>query len=83
MFDQYFVGEQGGELPMDELNTRECYYLYYEMLGNGQVLQQIFCRGTTLRADVGQCLKSVYLFDPELGCNSKVLLHKNILDNAF
>ena len=69
--DQYLVGEQGGELPMDELNTRECYYLYYEMLGNGQVMQQIFCRGTTLRADVGKCLKSIYLFDPELGCNSK------------
>ena len=58
-------------LSLRELNTRECYYLYYEVLGNGQIVQQIFCRGTTLRDDVGQCMKSIYLYDPELGCNSK------------
>eukprot|EP00814_Leptocylindrus_danicus_P006985 CAMPEP_0116010790 /NCGR_PEP_ID=MMETSP0321-20121206/4200_1 /TAXON_ID=163516 /ORGANISM="Leptocylindrus danicus var. danicus, Strain B650" /LENGTH=466 /DNA_ID=CAMNT_0003479935 /DNA_START=2352 /DNA_END=3752 /DNA_ORIENTATION=+ len=56
-------------LSLRELNTRECYYLYYEVLGNGQIVQQIFCRGTTLRDDVGQCIKSIYLYDSELGCN--------------
>lgn len=48
---------------------RECYYLYYEIKANGHKQQQIFCRGTTLLADVLTCLQSVYMFDEELECH--------------
>ena len=48
---------------------RECYYLYYQIHANGHKQQQIFCRGTTLLADVLTCLQSVYLYDEELQCH--------------
>lgn len=62
------------------LNQRECYYLYYEVRPDGQIRQQIFCRGTTLAADVWTGMESMllYTFDEELNCS----LHKGFLDHA-
>jgi hypothetical protein len=53
--------------PM-RLARRECYYLYYEITGNGQIRQQIFCRGTTLAIDILTCLSLWMVYDEELGC---------------
>jgi hypothetical protein len=53
--------------PM-RLARRECYYLYYEITGTGQIRQQIFCRGTTLIVDVLTCLTFWMVHDAELGC---------------
>jgi hypothetical protein len=62
------------------LNQRECYYLYYEVRPDGQIQQQIFCRGTTLAADVWTGMQSMlmYTYDEELQCS----LHKGFLDHA-
>lgn len=62
------------------LNQRECYYLYYEVRPDGQIRQQIFCRGTTLAADVWTGMQSMllYTYDEELNCS----LHKGFLDHA-
>jgi hypothetical protein len=62
------------------LNQRECYYLYYEVRPDGQIRQQIFCRGTTLAADVWTGMQSMimYKYDEELDC----FLHKGFLDHA-
>jgi hypothetical protein len=53
--------------PM-RLARRECYYLYYEITGNGQIRQQIFCRGTTLAIDILTCLSLWMVYDEEIGC---------------
>jgi pimeloyl-ACP methyl ester carboxylesterase len=53
--------------PM-RLARRECYYLYYELLDNGRLRQQIFCRGTTLSVDVLTCLQTWWVYDEVLQC---------------
>ncbi|KAL3803766.1 hypothetical protein ACHAW5_004617 [Stephanodiscus triporus] len=53
---------------IEKFNQRECYYLYYEIHSNGEIRQQIFCRGTTLLADVLTCLQTWFVYDEELGC---------------
>ncbi|ACI65342.1 predicted protein [Phaeodactylum tricornutum CCAP 1055/1] len=50
------------------LNRRECYYLYYEIMGNGAIQQEIYCRGTTLLDDVLTCLQAWMVYDDDLGC---------------
>lgn len=50
------------------LARRECYYLYYELKPNGESQQQIFCRGTTLSADILTCLEAWMVYDEELEC---------------
>ncbi|KAL3793658.1 hypothetical protein HJC23_010230 [Cyclotella cryptica] len=50
------------------MNQRECYYLYYEILSNGETRQQLFCRGTTVFSDVLTCLQTWFVYDEELGC---------------
>lgn len=55
-------------LPPSHKARRECYYLYYELRPNGHVHQEIFCRGTTLMADIGTCLQFWMVHDEELGC---------------
>lgn len=55
-------------LSQKKQNQRQCYYLYYEVRGDGEVRQQIFCRGTTVRADIYTMLKSLSSYDSELGC---------------
>ena len=73
---------EGGDdvemLPPTELDQRECYFLYYELLANGELKQQIFCRGTTLTADVATCLNSRLVLDDELGSR----LHAGFLGHA-
>lgn len=58
------------ELVLDpmRLARRECYYLYYELRGNGHLHQEIFCRGTTLWVDVLTCLQTWMVYDDELEC---------------
>lgn len=53
--------------PM-HLARRECYYLYYEITGTGEIKQQIFCRGTTLLVDVLTCLSFWVVYDDDLEC---------------
>eukprot|EP00581_Thalassiosira_minuscula_P015984 CAMPEP_0183721114 /NCGR_PEP_ID=MMETSP0737-20130205/13513_1 /TAXON_ID=385413 /ORGANISM="Thalassiosira miniscula, Strain CCMP1093" /LENGTH=445 /DNA_ID=CAMNT_0025951085 /DNA_START=247 /DNA_END=1584 /DNA_ORIENTATION=- len=55
-------------IDIDHINRRECYYLYYEIESNGRTRQQLFCRGTTLLADVLTCLQTWFVYDEELGC---------------
>lgn len=50
------------------LARHECYYLYYELESNGQLRQQIFCRGTTLSVDVLTCLQAWWVYDEDLDC---------------
>lgn len=50
------------------LNQRECYYLYYEMKSNGMIIQQIFCRGTTLLDDIITCFQFWMIYDNECQC---------------
>lgn len=50
------------------LARRECYYLYYEVKGNGEIKQEIFCRGTTLSVDVLTCLSFWSKYDDDLQC---------------
>jgi pimeloyl-ACP methyl ester carboxylesterase len=54
--------------PTRLARRRECYYLYYEITGDGQQKQQIFCRGTTILMDVLTCLEAWMSHDPELRC---------------
>lgn len=51
------------------MNQRENYYLYYEIMSNGETRQQLFCRGTTLFADILTCLQTWFVYDDELGCH--------------
>jgi hypothetical protein len=53
--------------PM-HLARRECYYMYYEIKGNGQIRQQIFCRGTTLSVEILTCLSFWMVHDEDLDC---------------
>ena len=62
----------------DDFTHRNCYYLYYEITGTGQVKQQVFCRGTTVQKEVITDLKTVYVYDDELGCN----LHMGFREKA-
>jgi len=62
----------------EELPQRECYYLYYEMKANGHSLQQIFCRGTTVRADILSCFQFRFVHDAELNLK----LHCGFLRHA-
>ena len=49
-------------------DARHCYYMYYERKSDGHMLQQIFCRGTTLFDDIVTDLKALYVYDEELEC---------------
>lgn len=60
------------------LARRECYYLYYELKGNGESQQQIFCRGTTLTADILTCLEAWMVYDEDLQCR----VHKGFRNQA-
>ncbi|KAL7538890.1 hypothetical protein ACHAXR_008868 [Thalassiosira sp. AJA248-18] len=61
-------GNIGDDIDINHTNRRECYYLYYEIHSNGETRQQLFCRGTTLLADVLTCLQTFFVYDEELGC---------------
>jgi hypothetical protein len=61
-------GLEGLALDPMQLSRRECYYLYYEITGTGEIKQQIFCRGTTLLIDVLTCLSFWMVYDDELEC---------------
>eukprot|EP00550_Attheya_septentrionalis_P006478 CAMPEP_0198284032 /NCGR_PEP_ID=MMETSP1449-20131203/3573_1 /TAXON_ID=420275 /ORGANISM="Attheya septentrionalis, Strain CCMP2084" /LENGTH=458 /DNA_ID=CAMNT_0043980937 /DNA_START=98 /DNA_END=1474 /DNA_ORIENTATION=+ len=67
-----------GRMTKDFFDQRECYYLYYEILGNGRIQQHIFCRGTTLFADIFTCLNSWLVYDDELDCQ----FHQGFLGHA-
>mmetsp|Transcript_247 Transcript_247/g.589 ORF Transcript_247/g.589 Transcript_247/m.589 type:complete len:381 (+) Transcript_247:126-1268(+) len=67
-FDDAGGGNMSDTIDVDHTNQRECYYLYYEIHSNGKTQQQIFCRGTTLFADVLTCLQTWFVYDEELGC---------------
>ncbi len=60
------------------LERRECYYFYYELKGTGEMQQQIFCRGTTLRADVLTCLQAWMVEDEDL----QLKLHRGFRNQA-
>jgi Lipase (class 3) len=60
------------------LARRECYYLYYEVTGDGQQKQHIFCRGTTIFMDVLTCLEAWMSYDAELECR----LHRGFCKQA-
>jgi len=50
------------------VGTKECYYLYYEIQPNGNIQQQLFCRGTTVAMDIITCLSMWMVYDEELDC---------------
>ena len=60
------------------LARRECYYLYYELMGNGEIRQEIFCRGTTLGVDILTCLQFWWQYDDDLDCH----VHKGFANHA-
>lgn len=69
-----------GEI-LDDTTTlarRECYYLYYEIKGNGAIKQEIFCRGTTLFADILTSLQAYMVYDEDLECR----VHKGFCRQA-
>jgi len=82
LFESAFVMEGGDDvepiIQIDQLSQRECYYLYYEIKPNAHSMHQIFCRGTTLFADVKTCFASYFVYDDELGIH----LHKGFRDHA-
>lgn len=61
-------GLEGLAVDPMRLARRECYYIYYEITGTGEIKQQIFCRGTTLLVDVLTCLSFWMVYDEELDC---------------
>ena len=63
---------------LDEHVQRHCYYIYYEIRGDGHKRQQIFCRGSTVLSDVFTNLQALYVHDEELGCS----LHMGFLQHA-
>jgi hypothetical protein len=69
-----------GEILEDTtiLARRECYYLYYELKGNGAIKQEIFCRGTTLFADLLTSLQAYMVYDNDLECR----VHKGFCRQA-
>jgi pimeloyl-ACP methyl ester carboxylesterase len=60
------------------LERRECYYLYYEIKGTGEIQQQLFCRGTTLAVDIWTCLQSWMVHDEDLDC----FVHRGFRNHA-
>jgi hypothetical protein len=64
-------------------DARHCYYLYYERKSDGQMMQQVFCRGTTLFADVITNLKAVYVYDEELDCYLHMVSLVNSMKKSF
>lgn len=76
--DEVEGGDDVEPIPHHELWQRECYYLYYELRPNGEARQQIFCRGTTLYADMKTCVNAKMVYDNELGCR----LHAGFLSHA-
>jgi pimeloyl-ACP methyl ester carboxylesterase len=73
----------GNEEPFEWMDAmalarRECYYLYYELKGNGEIRQEIFCRGTTLGVDVLTCLQFWWKYDDDLECH----IHGGFLNHA-
>jgi hypothetical protein len=82
--DDVLEGDSGGwtlqELLQDptRLERRECYYLYYEIEPTGKIVQQVFCRGTTLAFDVVTCLQAWMVYDQELKCS----VHRGFLNQA-
>ena len=60
------------------LARRECYYIYYEIRGDGEIRQQIFCRGTTLGVDILTCLQFWWVYDEDLGCR----VHRGFRNHA-
>lgn len=80
--DESFV--EGGDdvdltsLKPTQMKQRECYYLYYEIKPNGHTLQQIYCRGTTIRDDIYTCLQSRLVYDDALGIH----VHSGFLNHA-
>lgn len=76
--DEVEGGDDVEPIPHHELLQRECYYLYYELTSRGETRQQIFCRGTTLRADMQTCVNAKMKYDDELGCR----LHAGFLEHA-
>lgn len=76
--DEVEGGDDVEPIPHHELWQRECYYLYYELRSNGETRQQIFCRGTTLYADIKTCINAKMVFDDELGCK----LHAGFRNHA-
>jgi len=76
--DEIEGGDDVEPIPHHELWQRECYYLYYELRPNGEIRQQIFCRGTTLYADMRTCVNAKMVYDDELGC----WLHAGFLSHA-
>jgi hypothetical protein len=60
------------------LARRECYYIYYEIKGDGEIRQQIFCRGTTLGVDILTCLQFWWVYDEDLGCR----VHRGFRNHA-
>ena len=71
-------GDDVEPMPLEQLPQRECYYLYYEIKNDGHALHQIFCRGTTLFADVKTCINSHMVYDDELGFH----MHSGFRDHA-
>ena len=65
------------EDPM-RLARRECYYVYYEIQPSGRLVQQVFCRGTTLKVDILTCLQAWTVYDEELQCR----VHRGFRDQA-
>jgi Lipase (class 3) len=62
-----------GEITLEDLANpnlarRECYYLYYEITPNGEIKQDIFCRGTTLSIDIWTSLTTWMEYDRDLDC---------------
>ena len=76
--DEVEGGDDVEPIPHHELWQRECYYLYYELRPNGETRPQIFCRGTTLYADMKTCVNAKMVYDKELGC----WLHAGFLSHA-
>jgi hypothetical protein len=68
LFD--ILGKQHTASTESEIHdSRHCYYMYYEVCGDGRVKQEIFCRGTTLWHDIVTDLKAAHVYDEELGCH--------------
>ncbi|KAL9187622.1 hypothetical protein ACHAXT_006000 [Thalassiosira profunda] len=76
--DHGSASNDGKDIDIDRTNRRECYYLYYEIHSDGETRQQIFCRGTTLLADVLTCLQAWFVHDAELGCR----VHRGFNEHA-
>jgi Lipase (class 3) len=77
-YDRKGLQDESIQYQQNMLNQRECYYLYYEMKPNGMILQQIFCRGTTLWDDMITCLQCWMVYDDDCQC----YIHKGFRNHA-